>query len=88
MERTIWKFPVHVTDEITLTMPCDAEPLCVQVQGQGVYLWALVSADAPNAERRFRWVGTGHPVDFAGRYIGTIQQMGGALVFHLFMESD
>jgi hypothetical protein len=84
MDRTIWKFPIAVLDKVTLTMPCDAEILCVQVQHGHPQLWALVSRSASIADRHFRWVGTGHPVDFVGRYIGTVQLHEGALVLHLF----
>ena len=84
----VWKYPVPLTDEFVIDMPEAAQILDVQVQQDKPVLWALVRPDAPEAERRFRLVGTGHPVSGDDRYqlipLGTIQLAGGALVFHLF----
>ncbi len=89
--KAIWKFPVPVEDEIAVGIPAGAEILCVQVEITPVgpaapYVWALVETTAPDELRRFAWRGTGHDASgLAGaRYVGTVQLLGGALVFHLF----
>lgn len=96
--RTIWKFPVELTDRFEVEMPEGAEVLCVAPQdlasilgpmfaaGDSVFMWALVDPDAPPTTRPFFLVGTGHALpNFANlRHLGTFQLQAGALVFHLF----
>ena len=82
---TIWKFPLEVTDEQVVEMPAGAQRLCVQTQGERLCLWALVDPDAPLMSRRFAVRGTGHSIEGdSGTYIGSAQQMRGALVWHVF----
>ena len=81
----IWKYPLQVTDEQTIDMPSGAEALTVQVQNGTPCLWARVDPAAPTTPRKIITHGTGHPVpETTGRYIGTYQIDGGALVFHVF----
>ena len=81
---TIWKFRVDVVDTGVVNMPAGAEVLCVQLQDGVPWVWAKVDDEAPPVARVFHWRGTGHPLRNVGRYIGTVQQLGGALVLHLF----
>jgi hypothetical protein len=50
------------------------------------FFWAIVDSERNYEERFFVVVGTGHPAPFEnkGRYLGTCQQLDGALVWHLF----
>ena len=84
--KTIWKFPLQITGCLVITMPEDAEILCVQVQMDAPYIWALVDPSAGKEPRSFRMFGTGHPIETGidYTYIGTFQVHGGSLVFHLF----
>ena len=84
--QTIYKYAVTMSDTFTLAMPANAQVLSVQVQHGHPQLWALVDPDAPKQPRTFRVVGTGHPMEDAGRcrFIGTFQVENGYLVFHLF----
>lgn len=85
--KTIWKFPLAVTDFQKVDMPLGAKVLAVQPQGDQVCLWALVDPAAENDRRGFWIHGTGHPIEHEkhlGAYIGTFQLRGGALVFHVF----
>lgn len=81
---TIYKYPAPIDDEIKVLMHNGAQPLCVQIQHGEPTLWALVDTDDELTMRTFHWRGTGHPADNLGRYVGTIQQAGGSLIFHLF----
>jgi hypothetical protein len=83
---TIWKFPVHVSDEVTVaSMSIGAQILCVQMQHDTPCLWALVDKNAKREERRFRIYGTGQDIPAnPGEYIGTVQMLGGMLVWHVF----
>ncbi len=83
--KTIYKYPVSF-GEFTQRMPKGAKVLSVQEQNGGIQMWALVDPPAPLEERRFILAGTGHllPDDAEQRFVGTLQQAGGALVWHLF----
>lgn len=84
--RTIFKYPLQVTDAQSLTMPTGAKPLCVQLQHGQPYLWAQVDTERPAAFVSFMTFGTGHPMPESEplHYVGTYQLEGGALVFHVF----
>jgi hypothetical protein len=82
--RTMWKFPVPLSDTFVLNMPRHAIPLHVDVQAGAPYLWALVETTAPNEERRFCLAGTGQEVPRDGLYLGTFQH--GPFVFHVWED--
>ena len=85
--QTIWKFPIETTDFQNLVMPKGAKVLCVQIQDDNPFIWAMVDPSAEKEERSFLVLGTGHPVqteDLNLDYIGTYQLKNGLLVFHLF----
>lgn len=86
---SIWKYALEVTDEQAVEMPQHARLLSVQAQGDALCVWALVNPTADREVRRFYVYGTGQPLPKAMQsqvYIGTAQQHGGALVWHLFAE--
>ena len=78
--KSIWKFPVEVTDEQSVKMPVGAQALSVQVQGGQVCLWALVDTEAETEERLVQIFGTGHPFANEGTFVETFQMQGGAFV--------
>jgi hypothetical protein len=84
--RTIWKFPLQHTDTQNVAMPWDAQILTVGVVNEQICLWAMVEDHGSSETRVIRIIGTGHPIDGAEllRYIGTVQLMGGKLIFHVF----
>lgn len=83
--RTVFKYPVPITDTFTLRLPDEAEVLSVAVQSGSVYLWALLDPSQATEPRRFRLAGTGHPItEELLIFIGTVLLHDGALVFHLF----
>jgi hypothetical protein len=81
---TVHKYEIPIIDDFSIPMPDGAKVLCVQVQRGIPVMWARVDVPAPMEARRFRLIGTGNPADETGRYVGTFQTHGGALVFHLF----
>jgi len=88
-QETIWKFPVSLVGHQTIEVPCDAVPLCVQVQHEVVCIWYRVSPDAPAQFRSIYIHETGHDLSpNARKYIGTFQIRGGRLVFHVFEGMD
>lgn len=86
----VWKYPVPRLDSMEVQMPAGAQILTVQVQGVTPVMWALVDPSAAKETRRFYVLGTGHPSEDRdlGRYVGSFQLHGGALVFHLFEEAQ
>ena len=55
------------------------------MQGEVPTAWAIVNPDEPYEAITLRIVGTGHNLpDEPGRFLGTFQMQGGALVFHAF----
>jgi hypothetical protein len=84
----IFKYPLAVSEYQSIQMPRGAQVLSLQVQGRGPQMWALVEENQPLTDRGFITVGTGHVVpSHAGRFVGTYQIQGGALVFHVFEEA-
>ena len=83
--RTIFKYPVQIADQFDVEMPAGASVLSVQVQGDQPQMWVAVDTEARVVRRAFAVRGTGHPLQRdVGRFVGTFQMLGGALVFHLF----
>jgi hypothetical protein len=81
---TVWKYLIDADDSQSIAMPSGAEILTVQVQGGIPFLWALVDPRRPLEHVLVQIVGTGHPFDPMGEYVGTYQIDGGTLVFHVF----
>ncbi len=87
--KSIWKFPIEITDEQKVFMPRTAKILSVQVQNGTPCVWALVDTEEQKAERTLIIHGTGHPcVCDASAFVGTLQIAGGSLVFHLFEKKE
>lgn len=90
--KTIHKVIINITDFQKVQMAADAKILTVQVQRRGASeidqiacLWFETDTDAPLMDRTIAIYGTGHPMDsIPKRYIGTIQEAGGVLVWHVY----
>jgi hypothetical protein len=85
MMKTIYKYPIEITDEQVVEMPVYARILGVQMQGDNVNIWALVDTELPTLSVKIRVLGTGNPIA-AGlqlRYIGTVC---GVFVWHVFID--
>lgn len=85
----IFKYPLDVTDVsnqvLTLEMPAGANVLCVQVQCDGIWLWAEVDVGQATESRRFVVLWTGGEYEVGRkRYVGTVQTAGGDRVWHVF----
>lgn len=89
--KTIYKYPLAITDMQTILMPKGAKVLTAQLQKGELMLWAMVDTDPilPKDARLFFIYGTGHPVADTDtqRYLTTFQLSDGALVFHLFEDT-
>ena len=82
---TIYKYEIKLTDAQRISMPLNAQIMSVQFQYNKLCLWAMVDPDATKHDRTIEIFGTGNPMDSWERiFIGTVQQAGGALVWHVF----
>ena len=84
--KTIYKYPIKAADRFALSMPQGARVLTVQSQREVPCVWALVDPSEPERLYDFALVGTGHKrEDLDGMsYLGTVQLLGGDLIFHVF----
>ncbi len=92
--KTIWKFPLDITDRQTIQMPQGAQVLCVQMELATTHgvpsilymrdtpcLWALIDKTHAPEPRTFTMHGLGD-VDEREHYIGSFQH--GAPMLHIF----
>lgn len=86
MKRVIYKYPLDLAKEQELLLPFAPQLLCVQVQNNQPYLWAIVDLDCKSLPVTIKMYGTGngnpHPDD---KYLGTVQLDG--FVWHYFEAS-
>lgn len=82
----IWKWELERAQLQSLELPKGAEILTVQIQHNVPHLWAMVDENATETEGvHIAMHGTGHTVpQNPGKYLGTVQFYGGALVLHVF----
>lgn len=87
--KRVYKYPFGSPTSCSplLQLPAGAQLLHVNSQGSGLYVWALVDAEAP-ADTLYQVliVGTGHdlPEGVNARHINTFLVNGGSFVFHAF----
>ena len=81
--RTIWKYPVEITDRFIWNIPSGAKFLTLDSNPQ-LAMWFEVDSDAPKEIRQFVVFGTGHQMqeDVNLTYLGTVFVLG--LVFHVY----
>lgn len=83
--KRIYKYPLAIVGDQAIPLPLGAEILTIQMQGDQLCLWALVDPSKQAATAYIEVFGTGHEITDAPRkYLGTVQQAGGALVWHIF----
>lgn len=90
MIRVVYKYPLKFEDDQEVILPGSSKLLCVQAQGKGAQLWALVvPGNIPEQSCvRLRIVATGKEFDYDERwsYFGTFQLFEGRAVFHVFVR--
>jgi len=87
--KTIWRYPLLITDRQVLKIPRSAQFLSVIQQNGTVMLYALVDTDSPEKEYEIFLRGTGGPIDEAYLrfidFVGTVKMPDG-FVWHVFAE--
>jgi hypothetical protein len=90
--KTIFKYPLRITDMQPVMMPMGARPLAVQFQGETLCLWAEVDDSRKLRQSRFVYiVGTGRPRDDLpgdARHIATVQHPTEDFVWHVYVEPE
>ena len=84
--KKVFKYSLRITDLQSLELPVGAKILCVKLQNDFPFLWALVDPSEENTEVvNIRCAGTGHEItEDIEEYIDTVLVMNGQFVFHFF----
>ena len=87
-ELSILKYYLSSIDRQKIKMPQGAEILSIQLQRGTITLWAVVDPTAALIEREFVLLGECAPIKDRNdlRYIGTVQNDNGSLVWHVFLN--
>lgn len=91
--KTIWKFPLDVTDVQHVVMPAGARVLPDVAAAGGslltpLFIWAEVDTDDELTERTFFVLGTGNPSPVSklhAEYVGSCLK--GSFVWHVYEGS-
>lgn len=88
--KSIYKYPVKMVGDQLIKIPVGAEILHVDLQFEGIYMWALCDPSGELEERKIVIIGTGHPIPNQVvdklHHLGTVPMSGGSLIWHIFEE--
>ena len=85
--QTIYKYLLN-TGSTVVPVPKGGVVLSAQEQFGDVCVWVVVDTDREFEDRHFEVFGTGHFMSEGERdFIGTVQLMGGSLIFHVFEKA-
>lgn len=80
--KSIWKFPIDITDEQILDVPIGWKPLTIMSQHGQLCIWAEVDVMAKQ-QVIVSVLGTGNPrTGIEGEYIGSV--ITGPFVWHIY----
>lgn len=82
--RTVHKFPLGPEPVSIIETHTDAKILCVENQQDTPMLWLEVRTDQPKESREFVLVPTGGPVEPAAEYVGSVHNLLGWMVLHVY----
>lgn len=83
--KTIYKYPLQLTNLQTVMLPTGAQVLHVGMQDDTINLWALVDTFNPLEAQEVWMVGTGRAMPFSPvGYLGTVFDDG--YVWHVFLQ--
>jgi hypothetical protein len=83
--KTVWKFPLKLTDFQTVKLPMGSRIISVLNQREGPVLYAEVESMADRDESwNIYTFGTGHPLiaTSGAKFLGTLSFRDGSLIFH------
>jgi len=84
-DKTVWRFPLRLTDEQVIQVPKDAEILCVKNQEGSLQIYAEVERDTLSFDHYTIYIlGTGRDKTFNATYLDTVLMADGDLVWHIY----
>jgi|SRR5580765_4324831 len=96
--KTIWKYPLELSNEQVIDMPEAAQILTIERQGidgvtvdmkTDIVMWALVNTEAPIEKVLVEMFETGEELPSGKRtYISTLQANDGAYIIHTFKREN
>lgn len=85
----IYKYQLEIKDEQGVKMPSEAQILSVGNQHGRLCLWANVYPNNEIVTRSIVICGTGHKSPVGNyKFVGTVIQLDGALVWHVFQRPE
>lgn len=84
--KTIYKYPLEITDRQIIYLPKEAIVLDVQAQKDRFVLWALIDTTKPISQTVIEIYGTGQLCQAVGKYLKTVQTLNDTFVGHVFLE--
>ena len=82
--KTIWKFELPRKGVSFIELREGYEILALQIQRDIPCIWVLLDSAKPERTEQFELWGTGHLIPENREYVGTWQEHGRELVWHLF----
>lgn len=89
--KTVWKFPLDITDDQDIKCPAESVPLFVGQQNDQPALWMLVESAEREVQRHVSIHGTGHDTKgtpYLLQYVGSFIVHDGAFVGHVWLGAD
>ena len=88
--KRIYKYPIEIRDEQTISVPKDSKILAIQTQNEQLVVYALVDINQKEMQTiEIRIFGTGHDLDInmtSWTYLGTVMTYHDKLVWHIFYK--
>lgn len=85
--KSIWKYPLKVTDEQRVEITIGSDILSVLNQNEQIVMYVAVSDSPTIIARQVCIRGTGHPAgEIPPDFLGSVSLHGGSLVFHVFVD--
>ena len=88
----IFKYVLPAINDLEILLPEGAKVLSVKEQDQEIVIYALVALEKPMEWRKFKIIGTGHPIEDGELdnydFIDTAKLHNGKLMFHVFKHKD
>lgn len=87
--RLVWKYPLELASEQTITVPILAKPLTAQMQDGVICIWLEIEFDLTERRRprKVFIVGTGYAeVQDNWHYAGSVQD--GPSVWHVYVDPE
>lgn len=90
MNKVIYKYPLN-EDKLPqiIEVPEQYKVLCLQLQNNKPYMWLMVDKETPMRKVKISTHVTGYEwIEWVKtkEYVGTYQEYGGQLVWHVFIE--